>query len=98
LPPKVRYAIEFWRFEQGQSSTQPNGGQDGTPNASEDPMEQEPTPGNQEERMDTEEEDPSEREPASEDWVDKEVIREEPELEDDAGTSQQVGGWLEDSD
>ena len=68
------------------------------PNASEDPMEQEPTLGDQEERMDTEEEDPSEREPASDDWVDKEVIREGPEMEDDAGASQQAGEWLEVSD
>src|SRR6266508_1628483 len=67
LPLKVRYAIEHWHFEHGQSSTQPTGEQDGTPNASEDPMEQEPTPGDQEEMMDTEEEDPSEHEPASDD-------------------------------
>jgi len=98
LPLKVRYAIESRRFEQGQSSRQPTGGQDDTPNASEDPMEQEPTPGDQEERMDTEEEDPSECEPAFDDWVDKEVIREGLEQEDDAGTSQQAGGWLEDSE
>ena len=48
--------------------------------------------------MDTEEEDPSEREPASENWEDKEVILEEQEPEDDVGTSQQVRGWMEDSD
>jgi len=61
-------------------------------------MEQEPTPGDQEERMDAEEEDPSEREPASESWIDKEVIREEPEPEYNEGMSQQAGEWLEVSD
>ena len=43
-----------------------------------------------------EEEDPSEREPASEEWEDKEVILEEPEIGSNMEIGQGAGGWIED--
>ena len=45
-----------------------------------------------------EEEDPSERDPASEDWQDKEVVLEEPEMENNMEVSQNIGGWMESFD
>ena len=42
-----------------------------------------------------EEEDPSEREPASEDWEDKEVILEEPKMENNMEVGQDTEGWME---
>jgi len=44
----------------------------------------------------SEEEDPSEREPASEEWEDKEVILEEPEVASNMEIGQGAGGWIED--
>ena len=53
-----------------------------------------------EEQMDAsdEEEDPLEREPASEDWEDKEVILEEPEMGNNMEVGQNFGGWMESYD
>ena len=45
-----------------------------------------------------EEEDPSEREPAFEDWEDKEVILEEPEMVNNMEVGQNFGGWMESYD